>query len=79
MKRKYDMAARLTAQMVVEIMAERHGWTANQTLSSLSKCPLYESLCDSATEWWKDNPHDLADLFDKELSGQELEAADFFR
>jgi hypothetical protein len=26
-----------------------------------------------------DNPHDIADLFDKELSGQQLEPADFFR
>ncbi|GHU59978.1 hypothetical protein FACS189444_6320 [Spirochaetia bacterium] len=79
MKRKYDMAAKLTIQMVLEIMANRHSWTINQSLSYCSKLRLYETLSDSTTTFWMDNPHDIADLLDKELSGQKLEPADFFK
>jgi hypothetical protein len=78
MKRKYDMAAKLTIQMVLEIMQKRHGWDTNQTLSRISKCPLYETLSDSSTKLWMDNPHDIADMFDKVLSGKKLEPQDFF-
>jgi hypothetical protein len=32
---KYDMAARLTTLMVLEIMTARHGWGMNEALSLL--------------------------------------------
>jgi hypothetical protein len=79
MNEKYAMAARITTQMVCQIMQERHGWTQNQTLSALSKCKLYETLSNYRTKLWMDNPYDIADLFDKELAGEELTLADFFK
>jgi hypothetical protein len=78
MKKKYDMAAQLTIQMVLEIMGRRHGWSINEALSKISKYPLYETLSDSATKLWMDNPHDTADLFEKCLQGKEPELRDFF-
>jgi hypothetical protein len=76
---KYDMAAKLTIQMVLEIMQKRHGWDMNQTISQCSKLQLYELLSDSDTEWWVDNPNDIADLFEKELNGQKLDPLDYFK
>jgi hypothetical protein len=79
MNQKYAMAASLTIQMVLEIMEKRHGWTANHTISQLSKCALYGRMSDYRTKWWMDNPNDIADLFDKELRGESLSPADFFK
>jgi hypothetical protein len=75
---KYDMAARLTVNMVVEELVRRHGWDANVALSKMSKTSLYERLVDSTTGLWKDNPLDLADLFDRLFNGEVLTASDFF-
>jgi hypothetical protein len=78
MNAKYDMAARLTVNMVVEELMRRHSWGANETLSKMSKTSLYERLVDSGTGLWKDNPLDLADLFDRLFAGEQLTFADFF-
>jgi hypothetical protein len=77
--KKYDLAARLTIQMVLEILEKRHGWNTNEALSRISKCPLYETLSDSTTKLWMDNSHDIADLFDKSLRGKEPDLRDFFK
>jgi hypothetical protein len=77
--KKYDLAAQLTIQMVLEILENRHRWNTNAALSRISKYPLYETLSDSTTKLWMDNPHDIADLFDKILAGKELEPSDFFK
>jgi hypothetical protein len=77
MNNKYALAARISAQMVVEIMQDRHNWSQNEALSTLSKCRLFETLSDYRTKLWMDNPHDIADLFDKELAGEELTLKDF--
>jgi hypothetical protein len=74
---KYALAARMTVNMVVEVLAARHAWSANEALSHLSKTRLYEALEDLQTKLWMDNPLDIADLFDKEYTGQPLTANDF--
>jgi hypothetical protein len=77
--KKYILAARLTILMVLEIMEKRHGWSANETISKLSKCTLYQRLSNYSTKFWMDNPHDLADLFEKELKGEPLVPEDYFK
>jgi len=73
----HEIGAKITIQTVIEIMSARHGWTINETISRLSKLPLYEKLCDLETSLWVDNPNDIADLFDKELNGEVLTLSDF--
>jgi hypothetical protein len=78
MSDKFDLAARLTVQFVADVLSERHSWSLNDTLSKMAKTELYERLMDSSTKLWMDNPHDLADLFDKLFRGESLSLKDFF-
>jgi hypothetical protein len=78
MSSKYEMTAQLTANMVVEVLAERHAWSLNETLSKMSKTGLFERLLDPDTKLWMDNPLDIADLFDKLFEGRQLTLADYF-
>lgn len=79
MKKKYELAARMTIQMVLRIIEKRKGWTENEAVSRLSKCPLYARLGNVSTKLWMDNPIDLADMFERELRGEQLTLADFFK
>jgi hypothetical protein len=79
MNEKYELAARLTANMVMESLAKRHDWSHNETLSRMSKANLYVLLTDSDTGLWMDNPSDIADMFDLEFQGKPLPHELFFK
>jgi hypothetical protein len=78
MTEKYDMAAKLVANMVAEEIAARRVWSINDALSHMAKTELYERLMNSDTALWMDNPLDIADLFEKVLDGKQLDATDYF-
>jgi hypothetical protein len=78
MVEKYDMAAKLVANMVAEELAIRRTWSINEALSRMAKTDLYERLMDSETTLWMDNPLDIADLFEKVFDEEQLDAADYF-
>jgi len=69
---RYDLAARLVADQVVEAIAEDHAWSLNEALSAFAKSPLYERLLDSTTDLWHHNPLDIALMFDYEWRGEEI-------
>ena len=56
MSGKNDLAARLTVNIVAEIIAKRHDLSLNEALSRFSKTRMYETLINSDTELWMDNP-----------------------
>jgi hypothetical protein len=78
MSERIEMAVKLVVNMVAEILASRHTWNLNETLSNMTKTELYQTLADSRTELWMDNPHDIADLFDLEFAGKRLSLDAFF-
>jgi hypothetical protein len=75
---KYELAAKMSAKMVVEELADRHGWSLNDALSNLTKTSLYERILDTSTSLWKDNPRDIADIVEYELRGEEAPIELFF-
>jgi hypothetical protein len=79
MNEKYELAARLTVNMVTEILSKRHGWLLNEALSRLSKTRVYDLLADYKTELWIDNPSDIADMFDLEYEGKKLPPDIYFK
>ena len=79
MSGKYDLMARFTANMVAEIIAHRHGWVLNDAISRLTKSKTYDTLIRSETELWMDNPSDIADMFDMETAGIEIDPAYYFK
>jgi len=79
MSEKYDMTARLTINMVTEIIAKRHGLSLNDAISRFSKTNIYMILSDSKTELWMDNPSDIADMYDMEIQGIEIDPAYYFK
>ena len=79
MSEKYDLMARFTANMVAEILAQRHDWPLNEAISHFSKSKVYETLIQSETELWIDNPSDIADLFDTESNGEAIDPARYFK
>ena len=79
MSSKYDLMAQFTANTVAEILAKRHNLELNAAISLFSKSSIYEKLIRSETELWMDNPNDIADMFDLENSGQEIDPAYYFK
>jgi len=79
MSDKYDMAARLTANLVAEIIAKRHDVSLNEAISRFSKTKIYATLLESETELWIDNPSDIADMYDMESDGKEIDPAYYFK
>jgi hypothetical protein len=75
---RYELAAKMSAKMVAEELADRHGWPLNDAISKLAKTSLYERLLDTSTSLWKDNPRDIADIAEYELRGEEAPAELFF-
>jgi len=72
MNDRYVLAARLTAGMVVDVLSRRHGWPTNDALSRLAKTKVYEQLVNPDTSLWLDNPNDIADMADCEMTGQAI-------
>jgi len=64
---------------VAEILAHRHGLALNEAISSFSKSKIFETLIDSETELWMDNPSDIADMYDMETSGAGIDPAYYFK
>jgi len=79
MSGKYDLMAKFTANMVAEILAKRHGLELNEAISRFSKSGIYERLILSETELWMDNPNDIADMYDMESCGEEIDPAYYFK
>ena len=79
MNEKYDLMARFTANTVAEIIAKRHGIELNEAISRFSKTSIYERLLLSETELWMDNPNDIADMYDMEISGKGIDPAYYFK
>ena len=79
MNSKYDLMAQYTANTVTEILAKRHGLELNEAISRFSKSSIYEKLISSETELWMDNPGDIADMYDMEDAGKEVDLAYYFK
>ena len=79
MSGKYDLMARFTANMVAEIVAQRHGWALNEAISRFSKSKVYDTLIRSETELWMDNPSDIADMYDMENEGKGIDPAYYYK
>jgi hypothetical protein len=76
---KYEMAAKMTAKMVAEELAERNEWTFNEAISKLAKTSIYERMLDTTTKLWMDNPRDIAEMVMYELRGEEIPPELFFK
>jgi hypothetical protein len=73
------MAAKMSAKMVAEELADRNGWSLNEAISKLTKTSIYERMLDVSTTLWMDNPRDIADMVEYELRGEDVPVDRFFK
>jgi hypothetical protein len=74
----YSLAAELVTLTVVSVLAERHGWSINETLEKVSQVEVFDRLADSETGLWAESPYDLANMIDIELGGGSIDPNYYF-
>ena len=72
------MALEGVIKLVVERMAENHGWTFNNTLERLSQLDIFDRFCDANTSLWTESPVNLTEMMEIELRGESIGPEWFF-
>ncbi|MDR3242947.1 MAG: hypothetical protein LBT34_03350 [Clostridiales Family XIII bacterium] len=75
---KYQLALEYVIKMVVERIAESHGWTVNRTLEETSQLDIFDRLSDVESALWTENPVDLVEMVETELRGEKPAPEMFF-
>jgi hypothetical protein len=73
------MALETAIKMVVERVAQDHGWTLNQTIEEVSQLSIFDALSDPETFLWTESPVDLADMIETELRGGTIDPSRYFK
>ena len=75
---KYRLASEYVIKMVAERVADKHGWSINETLERISQLEVFGRLQDPATSLWTSNPVDIADMVEIELSGNKIDIGRYY-
>jgi len=75
---KYRLASEYVIKMVVDLIAENHNWSTNETLENISFLEIFDRLQDPDTSLWTTNPVDLAEMVETELRGERIDPACYF-
>ena len=75
---KYQMALEGVIKLVIERVAENHGWTFNYTFEELSQLDIFDRLSDVNTSLWTESPVNLAEMMEIELHGETIGPEWFF-
>jgi len=66
------MALEGVIKLVVERVADNHGWSFNHTLQELTQLEIFDRLNDLDTSLWTESPVNLAEMMEIELRDETI-------